>query len=140
MAHIEYSGINPASIELVNSAEFRSVLTTNPNLRLVTVEENDHGDEVFNEVTLPLPESYYDCVAAMDRNNPDAFMWVLNDSSCFVEDPSHAFIEILNVMDAYSKKTLEARIFALEGHPWLYFDSEEVLNAIYDYANGDYIL
>ena len=141
MAHIEYSGINPESIELVNSDEFRAVLAAHPNLQLVTVDEDEEtGDEIFNEVTLPLPEGYYDCVALMDRSNPDSFMWVLNDSPAFVEDPCSGFIEVLKVMDAYSVKTLEERLFELEGHPGLYLDSEEVLAAEFDFANGEYIL
>ena len=140
MAHIEYNGINPESTELLHSDEFKAVLTAFPNLRLVTVEENDYGDEVFKEVSLPLPDDYYDCVALISINNPDDFMWVLGDGPSFVENPSSGFIEALKVMDAYSVKTLEERLFALEGHPSLYLDSEEVLNARYDYANGIYIL
>jgi hypothetical protein len=140
MAHIEYSGINPESIELINSNEFGAVLAAHPELKLVTVEEDDEtGAEIFNEATLPLPEGYYDCVAVMDRSVPDAFMWVLNDSQCFTEDPSPAFIDVLKVMDAFSVKTQEERLF-LSMDPDFYTDDPEVLAAKFDFATGEYIL
>lgn len=141
MARIEYIAINPKAIEFINSDEFRTVLAANPNLQLVTIEYNDHGKEVFNEVPLPLPEDYNNCVALTDHDNPDALMWVLNDSYCLVKDPSPAFIEILKVMDAFHVKTIKERLFSLEGQStWLYLGSAEVLAAEFNFATAEYIL
>jgi hypothetical protein len=125
MARIEYSAISPASVEFINSDEFRAVLTAHPNLRLVTIgEEDEDGDELLVDVTLPLPEGHNEFVAVMDT---DALMWVLQVSYCIVKDPSPAFVEVLKVMDAYSVKTLEERLFSREGQ------------SAFDFANGDYV-
>lgn len=139
MARLEYSGINPTSIEFINSDEFSAVLASHPNLRLVTTGEEDEDDnELLVDVTLPLPDGFYGCIAIMDA---DAFMWVLNDSYCIINNPSAAFIEVLKAMDVFSVKTLKQRLFSLEGsQTWLYMDSAEVLAAEFDFANGEYIL
>lgn len=140
MVHIEYSGISPESVELINSDQLGSVLAAHPNLRLVTVEEDEDDDnEVYNEVVLPLPEEHDACVAVMDKDDDDAFMWVLNDDYQMVADPSPAFVEVLRVMDDFSKQTLAERLFMTQ-HDDLYVDSPEVLAAEFDFSIGDYII
>lgn len=139
MATIEYAGINPESIELLNSEEFCALLTAHQSLRLITVEEDDEGDEIFTHVPLPLPEGHYDCVAVVDKADNDAFMWVLYDDCVSVQDPSPAFVEVLRVMDDYSKSTLGERLFISRDLD-LYVDSPEVLTAEFDFATGDYVL
>lgn len=137
MAHIEYSAIHPKFTEFITSEEFNAVLIANPNLKLVRIEEDaETEEELFN----PLPESFYDCVALMDRNDPDAFMWVLNDSYCIAKDPSPVFIDVLKVMDAYYAKTLNQRIFTREGQfAWLPVTEEEMLAVEYDFTTGEYL-
>jgi hypothetical protein len=139
MARIEYSAINPKSVEFINSDEFSAVLAANPNLRLVTAGEYDEdGNELIVDVTLPLPENHHANVAVMDT---DGLMWVLHDSYCVVKNPSPAFVEVLKVMDAYSVETLAARIYSREGQfAWLYVEEADILAAEFDFANGEYIL
>lgn len=140
MVHIEYSGISPESTDLINSDQLRAVLTAHPNLRLVTVdEEEDDDNEVYNEVVLPLPEDHDACVAVMDKDDDDAFMWVLNDDYESVTNPSHAFIAVLRVMDDFSNRTLGQRLFSPQNRD-LYADSPEVLAAEFDFSTGDYII
>lgn len=139
MVNIEYAAIAPESVELVNSEEFRSILTAHPSLRLITVEEDDEGDEVFTHVPLPLPDGHYACVAVVDKDDDDAFMWVLNDDYDSVADPSPAFIEILRVMDDFSIRKLDERLF-ISPDPDRYVDSPEVLAADFDFNKGDYII
>ena len=138
MARIEYIAIHPKFTEFITSEEFNTVLIANPNLKLFKIEEDEETDEeLFN----PLPEGFYDCVALMDRNDPDAFMWVLNDSYCIVKDPSPEFIEVLKVMDAFHVKTIKERLFSLEGQSaWFYLGSAEVLAAEFNFATAEYIL
>jgi hypothetical protein len=139
MARIEYSAINPGSIAFINSDEFRSVLTANPNLRLVTVGEHDEdGNELIVDVALPLAKNHHANVAVMDT---DGLMWVLHYSYCIVKNPSPAFIEVLKVMDAYSVKTWQERIYSREGQfAWLYIGKADILAAEFDFANGEYML
>lgn len=139
MARIEYSAINPKSVELINSDEFKAVLAAHPNLRLVTFGEMDEDDnELLIDVTLPLPEGNDSFVAVMDG---EALMWVLQVSYCIVKNPSPALIDVLKVMDAYSVKTLGQRIYSREGQfAWLYVEEADILAAEFDFANGEYIL
>ena len=142
MTTIEYSGIAPEDVALINSPEFRAVLAAHPNLKVVTVEETYDADEIteiFHEMKLPLVDGIPDYIAVMDRDDEDAFMWVLHDDYATVEDPSPAFVEVLKLMDAFSIKTLEERLFQPSNED-LYNDSPEVLAADFDFANGDYIL
>lgn len=142
MTTIEYSGIAPEDVALINSPEFRAVLAAYPNLKVVTVEENyDSGElkEIFREMQLPLVDGIPDYIAVMDRDDEDAFMWVLHDDYATVEDPSPAFIEVLKLMDAFSLKTLDERLFQPANED-LYTDSPEVLAAEFNFTTGDYIL
>jgi hypothetical protein len=139
MANIDYTGIDPSSIELVNSEEFRAALTAYPNLSLVTVDEDEDDNEIFNEVVLPLSEGTDVCLAVMDSDDEDAFMWVLYDNYESVYDPSPAFIEILRVMDVFSHKTLNQRLFISMSRE-LYRDSPEALAAEFDFTKGDYVI
>ena len=87
-------------------------MNANPELSLVTIEEEDeYVNRQFYLVELPLPKGHDENVAVIDVDNRDSLMWILNDSFCFVEDPSPAFIELLKVMDDYSIENLEARLF-----------------------------
>lgn len=139
MTIIDYLGLAPDSIELVNSAEFRAVLAANPNLRVITVREDEEtGDETAIDLTLPLPDNHDAYVAVIDSDN-DELMWVLYDDEDTVYDPSPAFIEILKIMDAYSRRHLETRIFIPKDKN-LSIDDEVVLDAEYDYTTGDYFL
>lgn len=140
MATIEYFGINPNATELLLFKEFRSVIDANPELSLVTIEEADeYVKEQFYLVEFPLPKGHDENVAVIDVDNRGSIMWVLNDSPCFVEDPSPAFIELLKVMDAYSIENLEARLFMSQADD-LPEDSPEILAAEYDFTKGEYIL
>jgi hypothetical protein len=140
MVHIEYSGISPESIDLINSDQLRSVLTAYPNLRLVTVDEDEDDDnEVYNEVALPLSEDHDACVAVLDKDDDDAFMWILDDDYQMVTDPSPAFIEVLRVMDDFSKRTIDERLFMTQ-HEDLYVDSPTILAAEFDFSTGDYLI
>lgn len=139
MTSIEYLGLNPDSVELINSKQFRAVLDANPNLRVITVREDEEtGEETLTDLTLPLPDSHNDYVAVLDSDN-DELMWVLYDDCDEVYDPSPAFIEILKVMDAYSRRHLESRIFIPKDEN-LSIEDEVVLDAEYDYTTGDYFL
>lgn len=139
MARIEYSSIHPKFAEFINSEEFKAVLAAHPNLRLVAFgEEDEDGDELLIDVTLPLSEDNDKIVGVMDE---EAILWVLQFSYCIVKDPSPAFIEVLKVMDAYYAKTLNQRIFTREGQfAWLPVTEEEMLAVEYDFATGEYLL
>jgi hypothetical protein len=141
MVTIDYFGIAPESIELINSEEFRAVLEAHPNLRLVKndPEAYDKGEEIFLDVTLPLPEDHDDYVGVEDRDNDDAFMWILYDDCDMVSDPSPAFIEVLKVMDTFSFKTLGERLFSPQSSG-RYMDDPALLAAEYDFTTGEYIL
>ena len=139
MVSIDYLGLNPDAIELINSKQFRAVLAAHPNLRVITVREDEEtGDETLTDLTLPLPENHNEYVAVIDSNN-DELMWVLYDDCDEVYDPSPAFIEILKIMDAYSRKHLESRIFIPKDEN-LSIEDEVVLDSEYDYTTGDYFL
>lgn len=139
MVSIEYNGLNPDCMELINSKQFRAVLAAHPSLRVVTVREDEEtGEASVIDLTLPLPESHNNYVAVIDSGN-DELMWVLYDDSDAVYDPSPAFIELLKVMDAYSRRHLESRIFIPKDEN-LSIDNEAVLDAEYDYITGDYFL
>lgn len=139
MATIEYFGITPEAVELVNSQKFQDILKAYPHLRLVTSTYEDSDEEVFTETTLPLAEDSFDYIGLEDRNNPDSFMWVLYDDYAHVDSPSPAFIEILKLMDAFSIKTLQARLF-VSGDGGFVGDSEEILAAEFDFSTGKYVL
>ena len=141
MAYIEYFGLNPNATELLGIKEFRSVVEANPELCLVTIEEEDeYVNRQFYLVELPLPKGHDENVAVIDVDNRDSFMWVLKDDSpSSVTDPSPAFIELLKVMDTYSIENLEARLFMSKDDN-LCEDSPEILAAEYDFTTGAYIL
>lgn len=145
MTYIDYMGIAPESIELVNSVEFKNVLETYPNLRLVTTAFDEDGNEIidedgneiFNEVSLPLPAGHDTYVGIEDRNDKDAFMWVLYDDCDSVTDPSPGFIAVLQAMDDFSVQTLNERLF-MPKDPDLCLDDDAILEAKFDFAKGDY--
>lgn len=139
MVSIDYNGLNPDSVEFINSKQFRAVLAAHPTLRLVTIgEDKETKAETVIDLTLPLPESHNDYIALIDSGN-DELMWVLYDDWDTVYDPSPAFIETLKVMDAYSRRHLESRIFIPKDEN-LSIEDEIVLDAEYDYTTGDYFL
>lgn len=138
MVTIEYMGMDPEEVELVNSPEFRAALDAHPNVRLVTVTEDDKGNDIYHEASLPLSATG-DNVAVLEWENEDSFLWVLFAEDAHVHDPSPAFIDILKVMDAYSVKTYEERLFLSPDEDVLNSDPE-VLAAPYDFNTGDYIL
>lgn len=137
MATIEYSGFAPSEARLINSEDFLAVLAKHPELRLVTVDEDDNGEELFIDVLLPLSESHDNYVAVVDNN--DGFMWVLYDDYCEISDPNDAFIDVLTVMDKVSVELFGERLF-VAGDWDLVVDDEPVLSAEYDFSVGDYAL
>lgn len=145
MTTIEYSAIAPEDVTLVNSPEFRAILAAHPNLKVVTVEETGEVDgaynrtEIYHEMALPLVDGIPDYIGVIDRDDDEAFLWVLHDDYVMVQDPSPAFIELLKLMDAFSIKTLDERLFH-SGNEGVYADSPEVLAAEFDFTVGDYIL
>lgn len=146
MTSIEYSAIAPEDVALINSPECRAILAAHPNLKVVTVEETDEVDgiyyetaEIFHEMTLPLVDGIPDYIGVIDRDDDEAFLWVLHDDYVMVQDPSPAFIELLKLMDAFSIKTLDERLFHSRNEG-VYADSPEVLAAEFDFTVGDYIL
>lgn len=138
MATIEYMGMSTDAVELVNSAEFKAALEAHPNLRLVTVEQDDNGDDVYTDVSFPLKASD-DNIAVLDRENEDYFMWVLLEENAHVHDPSPAFIAILGIMDAFAIKTYGERLY-LSPDEEVLCDDPKVLAATYDFSIGDYLL
>jgi hypothetical protein len=149
LAYIIYEGIDPrfsASAEMVNSAEFRVILAANPHLQLFEVEDygvfdawdkNRCRDTTFRELTLPMSENHSEHVEIRDTKN-NKTMWILFDDTTEVEDPSPELIAILKIMDAYSLKTRNKRIFSTPQH--YEHDDHVVLSAEYDFATGDYKL
>lgn len=140
MTTINYSGISPQAFGLVNSEAFHFLLDNNQNLNLVEVSYDDEdGDEIFTRIAPPL---YYEAdngIGIIDRTDDEKFIWVLYDDYASVEDPSDSLIEALEIMDAFSTKTQEARLFQT-GHAGLYLDDPQLLAADYDFTTGEYIL
>ena len=140
MTTINYSGINPQAFGIVNSEAFHFLLENNPNLTLVEVSDDDEdGDEVFTRIALPLHYEADNGIALIDSADDDKFMWVLNDDYASVEDPSDSLIEALKIMDAFSIRTQESRLFECQD-TGLYLDDPQVLEADYDFTTGEYIL
>lgn len=142
MAYIEYHGIDTRfcnAAELLNSAEFRAVLDANPHLYLLESEYfGIWGEDVtYSEVTPPVPEKYSSNVFIRDTLHNNA-MHVIYDDLTEVFDPSPELIEILKLMDAFSVKVMNKRIF----QPPLYFknDDPEILSAKFDFNEGSYQL
>jgi hypothetical protein len=140
LAYIDYYGIGPESIELVNSEEFRTLITANPNLKVVAQRTNKvTGKETLDEISLPLPEGHTGYVGVKERDNNEEFMWVLYDDSHMVVDPSPAFIEILKLMDTFSVETLDSRLFIPEDDELDTYD-EKLRHVEFDFTTGDYKL
>lgn len=140
MTTINYSGIDPQAFGLVNSEAFHFLLENNPNLALVEVSYDDEdGDEVFTHCALPLHYEADNGIGIIDRTDGEKFMWVLNDDYYSVEDPSDSFIEALVIMDAFSIRTQETRLFQPK-NTGLYQDDLRILEADYDFTTGDYVL
>jgi hypothetical protein len=139
MAYIDYMGIAPEDIDLLNSEEFKSVLEKHPTLRLVTTDEDAEGEEVFNEVSLPLPDDHDGYVGIEDRDDEDSFMWILYDDCESVADPNPGFIAVLRAMDDFSVKKYSQRLFMSKDET-LCMDDEATLEAEFDFSKGDYIL
>jgi hypothetical protein len=140
MAYIEYHGIDTRfcnASEFLNSARFRAVLDANPHLYLF---ESGYAGIWAEEVTLgevnpPFPENYYPNLFIKDTKT-DTTMWVLYDGLAEVEDPSPEFIEIMELMDAFSLKIQNQRIF--EPLPYYKKDEPEMLAAEFDFVEGAY--
>lgn len=141
MVRIDYLVVHLEAAELVNSPEFHSVLTAYPEFKLVTVGEDEDGDETFIPVTLPLPEDVDESLGVMNMNTMKEFVGIVNtyDDELSIDDPSPAAIEFLKVMDDFSVKTEESRIF-FPTQEDMYTDSPEILTAEFDYTTGEYIL
>lgn len=140
MTTISYYAINPECFGLVNSEAFHYLLKNNPNLSLVEVSYDDEtGDEIFTAITTPLHSEPENCVALIDNDDDEKFMWVLYDDEASVEDPSTALIEALTIMDAYSIRTEETRIFIDENGEYD-LDDPQLLEVDYDFTTGEYIL
>lgn len=140
MTIISYYAINPESFGLVNSEAFHYLLENNPNLDLVEVSYDDEtGDEIFTTAATPLSSEPENCIALIDRSDDDKFMWVLYDDEASVEDPSAALIEALTIMDAYSTRTEEMRIFIDENGEYD-LDDPRLLEVDYNFTTGEYEL
>lgn len=139
MASIDYFGLKLTDIEFVNSEAFRATLEAHPNLRLVTIYEDEYGDDTAVDITIPIQECHDAYVGIEDRDNDETFLWVLYDDCETVIDPSPAFIEILKLMDAYSIRTLEERIFSTNDGDDLDIPYPEILKAEFDFTTGDYL-
>lgn len=142
MAYIEYYGIDTRfcnAAGLLNSAEFRAVLNANPHLYLLESEYSGiwAEDVTFSEVNPPVRENYPSNVFIRDTKN-DKAMNVIYDDLTEVIDPSPEFIEILELMDAFSVKTLTKRIF--EAPLNFKNDDPEILSAKFDFQKGTYKL
>lgn len=139
MAHIEFEGISPTEYKLINSKKFRKLLEQHPNLRLVSVSEDEDSDEeIFTDVLLPLDAEHDDYVALMDTSCDDQFMWVLFDDFVSVQDPSDSLIQVLLLMDKYSIKKHGNRLF-LDQDSELYNDDPALLEAVFDFGTGHYV-
>ena len=140
MTNIRYTGINPECIDLINSEEFRAVLTAHPALSLITVAEaNEYVKEQYYKVELPLPEGYDEPIAVIDVDDRGSFMWVTCDGFGSVEDPNPAFIAILKIMDNFSVETWDERIFTPLLEERLYADHPEILASTFDFTTGEYL-
>lgn len=142
MAYIEYYGIDTRfcnATEFLNSAEFRAVLEANPHLQLLETEYSDiWGEDAMDlEITLPIRENYPSNLFIRDTLNNKA-MHVIYDDLTQVIDPSPEFIEILKLMDAFSVKTFNKRIF--EAPLNLKNDTPEILSAEFDFQKSAYKL
>lgn len=142
MAYIEYYGIDTRfcnAAEFLNSAEFRAVLDANPHLQLLETEYSDiWGEDAMDlEITLPIRENYPSNLFIRDTLNNKA-MHVIYDDLTQVIDPSPEFIEVLELMDAFSVKTLNKRIF--EAPINFNTDNAEILSAEFDFQKSAYKL
>jgi hypothetical protein len=139
MTTINYSGISPQAFGLLSAEAFHFLLKNNPNLNLVEVSYDDeNGDEIFTPVTPPLQYEPDNCLALIDRTDDDNFLWVLYDDYASIEDPSDSLIEALEIMDAFSTRTQETRLFATK--TGLYLDEPRLLEADFSFTTGEYIL
>lgn len=142
MTTINYSGIGLDAYGLLSTEGFHYLLKNNPNLSLVEVSYDDEsGDEIFTPVftSLQLQSEPANCIALIDNDDDEKFMWVLYDDYASVEDPSDSLIEALVVMDAFYTATQETRLF-LPKNTGLYQDDQRILEADYDFTAGDYDL
>lgn len=140
MTTINYSGISLDCYGLLSTEGFHYLLKNNPNLNLVEVSyDDDSGDEIFTPITAPLYTEPENCIALIDNDDDEKFMWVLYDDYSSIEDPSDSLIEALGIMDAFMTKTQETRLF-LPQNTALYQDDQRILEADYDFVAGDYDL
>ena len=140
MTTINYSGISLDCYGLLSTEGFHYLLKNNQNLSLVEVSYDDEtGDEIFTPITPPLYTEPENCIALIDNDDDEKFMWVLYDDYASVEDPSDSLIEALGIMDAFMTKTQETRLF-LPQDTALYQDDQRILEADYDFVAGDYDL
>jgi hypothetical protein len=138
LALISYYAIHPESFGLVNSEAFHYLLKYNPNLDLVEVSYDDEtGDEIFTTVATPLHSEPENCIAIIDRTDNDKFMWVLYDDEASVENPSEELVEALTIMDAYSIRTEETRIF-IDDNGEYDLDDPQLLETDFDFTAGEY--
>lgn len=142
MVYIEYYGIDTRfcnSAELVNSAEFRAILAANPHLQLLETEYSDiWGEDAMDlEITLPIRDNHPSNLFIRDIKNKNALNVIFDDLTEVI-DPSPEFIEILKLMDAFSVKTFNKRIF--EAPLNLKNDDPTILSSEYDFEQGAYKL
>lgn len=140
LAYIEYYGIDTRfcnAAEFLNSAEFRAVLDANPHLQLLETEYSDiWGEDAMDlEITLPVRENYPSNLFIRDTLNNNT-MNVIYDDLTVVEDPSPEFIEVLELMNVFSVKTFNKRIF--EAPINFKTDAPEILSAEFDFQKGSY--
>lgn len=142
MTYIEYYGIDNRfcnSAELVNSAEFRAILAANPHLQLLETEYSDiWGEDAMDlEIILPIRENHPSNLFIRDTKNKNALNVIFDDLTEVI-DPTPEFIEILKLMDAFSVKTLNKRIFEAP----LNFKNDDtvILSAEFDFQKGSYKL
>lgn len=135
MVTISYSTIDPRSVGFINSKKFQRILEENPNLQLVTVEEDR---PVF--VGPKLAAGTDEVIAVIDKDDPGVFMWLLNDQVAWIENPSKPLIKMLKLMDKFNVLTEGERIFSTPRtvKDGLYSDAPEVLEAKFSFKTGEY--
>jgi hypothetical protein len=140
MTTINYSGIGTDCYGILSTEGFHYLLKNHPNLDLVEVTyDDDTDDEIFTVIKAPLHAEPENCVGLIDRTDNDKFMWVLYDDYASVEDPSDSLIEALTIMDAFTTRTQETRLFETK-HEGVYLDDTRLLEADFDFEAGEYIL
>lgn len=129
---VEYLGLAPHELDFVNGPEFRDAVARNG----LTIALDLDGKETL-AVDQPLTMESRLWVGLPGE---DAWMAVLYDDEEAVTDPSEGFVEILRLMDGWSKEKHGSRLFIdPEDDEAADIDREHPLfDAEYDFTAGSY--